>query len=329
MNRYDVYGIGHALVDTEVKVTDAFLAKAGLTKGTMTLIDETRRTQLLELLGSAQRHRSCGGSSANTLIGLAQLGGRAFHSSKIASDENGSFFARDMKTNGVDNDLDNRPSPGATGQCLVLITPDAERTMCTYLGISETFSMQDLAPERLAASQWLYVEGYLVTSPTARQAALEAIRLARKQGVKIALTFSDVSMIEFFRMGMEEIIGNGVDLLFCNQAEALKYADTQDLDTAKSILAQKSAAFGLTLGAQGAVVSIHQKEFMIPGVPVQAIDANGAGDLFAGALLYGLTHGFSPEKAGKLACRASALLVTRYGARLSRDQTLNVLNNLD
>lgn len=329
MNRYNVYGIGHALVDTEVKVTDDFLIKAQLTKGTMTLIDETRRAQLLELLGTSQRHRSCGGSSANTLIGLAQLGGQAFHSCKIAGDENGIFFARDMKTNGVDNDLEHRPVSGTTGQCLVLITPDAERTMCTHLGISETFSIQDLAPERLAASQWLYVEGYLVTAPSTRQAAMEAVRLARKHGVKIALTFSDVSMIEFFREGMEEIMGNGVDLLFCNQAEALKYANTDDLAEAKAILAKRSVAFGLTQGAQGAIVHIDQKEWQIPGMPVQAIDANGAGDLFAGALLYGLTHGFSPEKAGRLACRASALLVTRYGARLSREQTLNVLNNLD
>ncbi|MEO5334950.1 MAG: adenosine kinase [Magnetococcus sp. YQC-5] len=329
MTQYDVYGIGHALVDTEVKVTDDFLAKAELTKGTMTLIDESRRAQLLDLLGSTTRHRSCGGSSANTLIGLAQLGGRAFHSCKIANDENGLFFARDMKTNGVDNDLDHRASPGTTGQCLVLITPDAERTMCTHLGISETFSCSDLTPSLLTASQWLYVEGYLVTAAPTRQAALEAVRIARKHGIKIALTFSDVSMIEFFRASIEEIIGPGVDLLFCNQAEALKYADTDDIEVAKSILSQKCSAFGLTLGAHGAVISIDRKEWQIPGTPVQAIDANGAGDLFAGALLYGLTHGFSPEQAGKLACRASALLVTRYGARLSRDQTLNVLNNLD
>ncbi|MBF0628337.1 MAG: adenosine kinase [Magnetococcales bacterium] len=329
MNRYDVYGIGHALVDTEVNVTDDFLKQAGLTKGTMTLIDENRRVQLLEQLGAAQRHRSCGGSSANTLIGLAQLGGRAFHSSRVAHDENGLFFARDMQTNGVDNDLDHRPVAGTTGQCLVLITPDADRTMCTHLGVSEGFSMQDLAPERLAAARWLYVEGYLVTSPSARQAAIEAVRLARRQGVKIALTFSDVSMVEFFRDGLEEIMGSGVDLLFCNLAEALKYAQTDDLEHAKIRLAEKSASFGITLGAQGALIRIQQEERLIPGIPVQAIDANGAGDLFAGALLYGLTHGFSPERAGQLACRASALLVTRHGARLTRDQTLNVLNNLD
>ncbi|MBF0340666.1 MAG: adenosine kinase [Magnetococcales bacterium] len=329
MNRYDAYGIGHALVDTEVKVTDEFLLQAGLTKGTMTLIDENRRAQLLEQLGSAPRHRACGGSSANTLIGLAQLGGAAFHSSRVANDENGLFFARDMKTNGVDNDLDHRANLGATGQCLVLITPDAERTMCTHLGISEGFSISDLAPDRLAASRWLYVEGYLVTSPTGRQAAVEAVRLARRHGVRIALTFSDVSMIEFFRAGLEEIMGSGVDLIFCNLAEALKYADTDDLEVAKSHLAQKCSAFGLTLGPQGAIIRIDQREHAIPGIPVQAIDANGAGDLFAGALLYGLTHGFTPERAGLLACRASALLVTRQGARLSREQTLNVLNNLD
>ncbi|MBF0181213.1 MAG: adenosine kinase [Magnetococcales bacterium] len=329
MNRYDVYGIGHALVDTEVKVNDDFLAAAGLAKGTMTLIDDARHAEMLRLLAGFARHRSCGGSSANTLIGTAQLGGRCFHSSRIANDENGAFFARDMKTNGVDNDLESRQGAGTTGQCLVLITPDAERTMCTHLGISESFSIQDLAPDRLAGASWLYVEGYLVTSPSARQAAMEAVRLARKHGVKIALTFSDVSMIEFFRAGLDEIMGNGVDLLFCNQAEALKYANTDRLEEAKSVLARRSVSFGVTLGARGAVIYTDHQEYSIPGTPVQAVDANGAGDLFAGALLYGLTHGFPPERAGKLACRASALLVTRHGARLSRDQTLNVLNNLD
>ncbi|NGZ07716.1 MAG: adenosine kinase [Magnetococcales bacterium] len=329
MNHYNVYGIGHALVDTEVNIPDAFLTQTGLTKGTMTLIDEPRRLHLLDQLGTLQRHRSSGGSAANTVIGLAQLGGRTFFSSRVANDENGLFFARDLKSNGVDNDHDQRLAPGTTGQCLVLITPDAERTMCTHLGVSSGFAVGDLAPERLAASEWLYVEGYLVSSPSTRAAAIEAVRLARKYGVKIALTFSDVSMIEFFRSGLEEIMGPGVDLIFCNQAEALKYAQTDDLEQAKKHLTQKSQAFGLTLGAQGAIIRINHTEYEIPATPVQAIDANGAGDLFAGAMLYGLTHGLTPERMGKLACRAAALLVTRHGARLSREQTLNVLNNLD
>ncbi|MEO5345676.1 MAG: adenosine kinase [Magnetococcus sp. YQC-9] len=329
MKRHNVYGIGHALVDTEVRVSDEFLTQAGLTKGSMTLIDEARGAELLVQLGDAPRHRACGGSSANTLIGLAQLGGRAFHSSRVADDGNGRFFAGDMRANGVINDLERRFGPGTTGQCLVLITPDAERTMCTHLGISEHFSVDDLVPEQLASAEWLYVEGYLVTSPSARQAACEAVALARRHGVKIALTFSDASMIDHFRDGLEEIMGAGVDLIFCNHAEALRYARCEDLETAKATLVQRAPAFGLTLGAQGAVVRIDGCETGIPGIPVQAIDANGAGDLFAGALLYGLTHGFTAERAGRLACRASARLVTRHGARLSGEETRDVLNTLD
>ncbi|GAB0058949.1 Ribokinase [Candidatus Magnetaquicoccaceae bacterium FCR-1] len=329
MKRHHVYGIGHALVDTEIRVTDDFLKQAGLTKGSMTLIDEARRAELLALLGDAPRHRACGGSSANTLIGVAQLGGNAFHASRVASDENGLFFTGDMRANGVANDLEKRPRTGTTGQCLVLITPDAERTMCTHLGISEFFSAEDLAPEELAASEWLYVEGYLVTSPSARHAACKAVSLAREHGVKIALTFSDASMIDYFGAGLEEIMGSGVDLIFCNQTEALRYAGSDDLEVAKAALARRAPAFGLTLGAQGAVVRLDGRDTLIPGMPVQAIDANGAGDLFAGALLYGLTHGFSPERAGRLACRASARLVTRHGARLSREETRDVLNTLD
>lgn len=328
MKKYNVYGIGHALVDREYHVSDAFLAQAGLAKGTMSLVDEDQQVRLLRLLADQSAQRSCGGSAANTMIGLAQFGGRAFHSCKVAKDATGAFFAQDMVANGVANRvLENAANQGVTGQCLVWITPDAERTMCTHLGVSESFSVQDLSEEHLCQAEYLYIEGYLVSSPSARAAAVAAADMARRHGVKIALTFSDVSMIEFFRDGLDAIIAEGVDLIFCNKNEALKFAKTDDIHQATAFLQKISASFGLTLGGEGAMVYNGRELFALPGIPVQAVDTNGAGDLFAGAFLYGITRGMAFAEAGKLACAAAAVLVTQYGARLRPEQARHILND--
>ena len=327
MKSYNVYGIGHALVDMELPVDDAFLAEMGLEKGTMTLVDAARQEALLAHLTDVPPHRSCGGSAANTMIGLAQFGGRAFHACKVAADETGAFFARDMAANNVDTALDGLRGDGVTGRCLVLITPDAERTMCTNLGISETFSVDELSEEALRKAEYLYIEGYLVTSPSARAAAVEAARLARKHGVRTALTFSDTSMVNFFREGLEEMIGDGLDLLFCNESEALAFTGSPDLEKAQKRLGEVARDFGVTLGAGGAVVRKDGETIRVAGHPVQAVDSNGAGDLFAGAFLYGITNGLSLERSGDLACRAASLLVTQYGARLRPGQGARILSD--
>ncbi|MEO5363635.1 MAG: adenosine kinase [Magnetococcus sp. DMHC-8] len=327
MNHYDVYGIGHALVDVELQVSDDFLSRAGLQKGSMTLVDETRQQQLLQQVAGLPQHRSCGGSSANTLIGLAQFGGRGFHACKVADDEAGAFFAQDMRLHGVENSLDPPRPAGTTGRCLVFITPDAERTMCTHLGISEQFSTAQLAEPVLSRAEYLYIEGYLVSSPSGQAATVEAARMARKQGVKISLTFSDTSMVTYFRAGLDAVIGDGVDLLFCNESEALAYTETQTLEQAKQRLGQLARMVGLTLGERGASLYNEGKWIDIPGVPVRAVDSNGAGDLFAGAFLFGITHGYALVQAGRLACRASSVLVTQAGARLGSGQAETILNH--
>ncbi|WP_130472828.1 adenosine kinase [Candidatus Magnetaquicoccus inordinatus] len=326
MKRYDVYGIGHALVDMEFQVDDTFLIQAGLQKGSMTLVDETRQQQLLQQLHGLACHRACGGSAANTLIGLAQFGGRGFYSCQVAQDEAGDFFAQAMRSDGVDNQLDPPRPLGTTGRCLVFITPDAERTMCTHLGISEQFSSTQLAPDVLAQAEYLYIEGYLVSSPSGREATVAAARLARQQKVKTALTFSDTSMITYFRSGLEAITELGLDLLFCNESEAMAFTGCQTLGEAQRQLSSLAQLVGLTLGGRGAAIGYQGEWIEIPALPVQAIDSNGAGDLFAGALLYGITHGMTLQQAGHLACRASAQLVTQAGARLKAGQARTILN---
>ncbi|HIJ85184.1 MAG: Adenosine kinase [Magnetococcales bacterium] len=321
MKAYNVYGIGHALVDVECHVDEPFLRQIGLQKGSMTLVDAQRQAELSDKLKHQVVHRSSGGSASNTMIGLAQMGGKGFHSCKVADDEPGQFFTADMRANGVDNaSRPSDPKQGVTGQCLVMITPDAERTMCTHLGISETFSVENLSEHHLRQAEYLYIEGYLVSSPTTRQAAVAAKAHARANGVKTALTFSDVSMIQYFRDGMDEFVSGGIDLLFCNENEALSYAGTDSLDVAIRRLKEIAASFCLTLGPRGAKVYGNGEMINLAGIKVKAVDTNGAGDLFAGAFLYGITHGHTPARAGNLAIHASAQLVTQYGARLQTAQ---------
>ncbi|MBF0109513.1 MAG: adenosine kinase [Magnetococcales bacterium] len=344
MKTYNVYGIGHALVDIECHVEETFLREVGLDKGTMTLVDAARQDHLHRRLAQHVIHRSSGGSSANTMVGLAQFGGRCFHSCKTAEDELGQFFLADMRTHGVDNrlGLDDRPlmedseadrSPvpaeqGVTGRCMVMITPDAERTMCTHLGISETFSVADLSEAHLRQAEYLYMEGYLVSAPVTRAAAVAAKGMARAHGVKTALTFSDVSMIDYFRSGMEEVVSGGLDLLFCNENEALRFADTDSLAVAMRRLEEVATLCCLTLGGRGAKVFGRGGILVdIPGIEVKAVDTNGAGDLFAGVFLYGITHGYSLDRAGLLASHAAARLVTQYGARLRAGQAALIKNS--
>ncbi|HAT50625.1 MAG: adenosine kinase [Nitrospirae bacterium] len=328
MKTYNVYGIGHALVDIECHVDEPFLDAIGLQKGSMTLVDDHRQSLLTEQLKTRMIHRASGGSASNTMIGLAQLGGKCFHSCKIADDALGHFFTDDMRANGVENEaLHCDTQQGTTGRCLVMITPDAERTLCTHLGVSETFSVENLSERHLAQSEYLYIEGYLVSSPTTCNAAIMAKNLAKTHGVRTALTFSDVSMIQFFRSGMDALISGGIDLLFCNENEALCYAGTDSLEVAIQRLKEISTAFCLTLGPRGALLYDQGSLLEIPGIKVNAVDTNGAGDLFAGAFLYGITHNQSIAQSGHLAIQASAQLVTQYGARLQRDQAIAIKKN--
>ncbi|MBF0187933.1 MAG: adenosine kinase, partial [Magnetococcales bacterium] len=322
-SRFDIYGIGHALVDIEAEVDDALLAELGVAKGTMALVSEEEQTRILERVGSAARHRTPGGSAANTVLAVTQFGGNTFFSARVGDNEPGRFFAGLMGAQGVENRITDHLADGMTGHCVVLVTPDAERTMCTHLGVSAGFSAADLEEERLAQSEYLYIEGYLVSSPSALEAALAAQAMAKKHGVKVALTASDVSMIDFFRDGMDALLGNGVDLLFCNEAEALHLAGSESLTDAEAWLRGNVGAYGLTLGAQGAKVrGADGEEVVVPGVPAaRVVDTNGAGDLFAGAYLYGITSGNLDLKgAGTLACHASSVLVGQFGARLKPGQ---------
>lgn len=319
---YHIYGIGNALVDKEFEVSDDFFAVAGIQKGVMTLIDADQQAHLLELLQARYglKKRACGGSAANTIIGASYFGAKTFYTCNVASDESGDFYVADLKAAGVDTNMDGERDQGVTGKCLVMVTPDAERTMNTYLGITSDLHEKHIHEDALASSEYVYIEGYLVTSDTSRAAAIRVRELARKHGVKIAMTFSDPAMVQFFKDGLLEMLGDGVDLLFCNEQEAMLLAGSDNLDDALVTLKQHAKAFAVTLGAKGALAFDGRTLHEIAPHVVKAVDSNGAGDMFAGAFLYAITHGHDFAAAGRLASAASAQVVSQFGPRLNPEQ---------
>jgi len=318
MKKYVAYGIGAALVDTEVKVTDEDLAQMNVDKGMMTLVDEARQAQLLSHLEGhlVKASHASGGSAGNSMIAIAQFGGPTFMSCKVAADADGDIYLADLAAAGVDHCLNGVRAAGTTGKCLVLITADAERSMNTYLGISETLSVAELDPDAIAASEYVYIEGYLVTSSTGLAAAVRTREIAEAAGVKTALSFSDPGMVEFFREGMASIVGTGVDLVFCNEAEALQWGETDSLQVAIEKLKRVARSFVITLGANGAITYDGNEQVSIPPHRVQAVDSNGAGDMFAGAFLYAITRGEEFPVAGRFASLAAGRIVANYGPRL-------------
>lgn len=322
MSHYDIYGMGAALVDTELTVTDQDLQNFDIAKGVMTLVDEARQHQLLDLLQGHMCHarRASGGSAANSIIAAQYFGARTFYSCKVAADDNGRFYLEDLAKAGVTYPANAGQSTGITGKCLVLVTQDAERTMNTFLGISETLSTAEIDENALKASKYVYIEGYLVTSATGRPAAIRLRELARRYGVRTALSLSDPAIVEYFHGGLTEMVGEGVDLLFCNRAEALKFTHSTTLEQAADRLRDKARAFAITLGAEGALVFNGRESFTVAAPKVAAVDSNGAGDMFAGAFLYALTQGSDFRAAAELAVRAAAQVVAQFGPRLRPEQ---------
>ena len=320
-SKYHIYGMGNALVDIVTEVSDQFVQEHAIEKGVMTLVDEARQHQLVEAIHLPSSDMQCGGSAANTIIGAAQFGASCYYSCKVANDEMGNFYHEDLTANNVDTNL----SPGAheegiTGKCLVMTTPDAERTMHTYLGITANYSNKEIAIEALRESDFLYIEGYLVTGDHSRAAMIEAKQLAEQNDVKTALTFSDPSMVKYFGDPMAEVVGAGVDLLFCNEEEALLYTVAATIEKAQESLKGIAKSFVVTLGPKGALVFDGNNTYSIQPFKTNTVDTNGAGDLFAGAFLYGITHGKSFEEAGTLASLAASKVVSKFGPRLSAEQ---------
>ena len=321
MTKYDIYGIGAALVDTEVEVSDAFLANAGIDKGVMTLVDEARQAELLGALSaeSSSMLRKCGGSVCNSVVAASSLGAQAFFSGKVADDDDGQLYIDDLKEAGVDFHSAGQ-EPGITGKCLVMVTDDAERTMNTFLGASEGLSAREIDQAALVNSEWFYVEGYLVTDDARTAATQAAVELAKASGVKVAISLSDPFVVSVFGDALRQVIGDGVDLIFCNKDEAMAFTSTETLDAASGALKRYTKTFAITDGAEGAVTFDGNSLNQSMGVKAEAIDTNGAGDMFAGAFLYAITSGRSYGWAADLANDCAARVVAQFGPRLEAQE---------
>ena len=326
MKKYDVYGLGNALVDMEFEVEDGFLHLMEADKGVMTLVDEDTQHRLMTHLDAFEGNRASGGSAANTLIAVSAMGGSSYYACKVADDDLGHFYLHDLKQAGVDTNMNGTHANGITGKCLVMVTPDAERTMHTFLGISSELSIHEIDDELIKASEYLYMEGYLVTSPSARQANIHARRIAEAIGVKTAFTFSDPAIVQHFQSELTETIGDGIDLLFCNESEALSFTAKESIEDAVETIKTFAGSFAITLGANGALVYDGTQTHHIAASPIKAVDTNGAGDMFAGAYLYGITHGYSAAEAGKLASLAASRVVQQFGPRLPVQDYLKLLD---
>jgi sugar/nucleoside kinase (ribokinase family) len=327
MARYQVYGIGNALVDMEYEVDAADLGILGIDKGVMTLVDETQQAAIMSHLKHHRHQRGSGGSAANSVIALSQFGGKGFYSCKVADDELGHFYMEDLIRGGVDTNNHTRKEEGHTGRCVVLVTPDSDRTMCTFLGVSGALSASELVEDALRDSEWFYTEGYLVTSDAAREASIAAKGIADGAGVKTAISLSDPNMVKFFKAGLLDMIGSGVDLLFANEFEAMGMAASDDLNIAVDYLKTISRTFAITRGPEGALLWDGERLLEVAPVKVKAVDTVGAGDMFAGAFLFGLSQGWDFARSGDLASAAAAKLVTSIGPRISADETQAILKD--
>lgn len=334
--KYNVFGIGNALLDIECQVDFAFLKQFGIEKGHMTLIDAEREFLLFEALSPFEVKRCLGGSAANSIVAANALGSKAYYCCKVAlGDDRGRYYINDLQQLGIHTNMSNftlksESYQGKTGVCLVMVTPDAERTMNTYLGISETLGLEQLDLHALHNSEYIYVEGYMCTSPTARvlcQKAFQAVRSHTQPNAPyISLGLSDPSMPKYFRPQLLEMMSdakkNGqcpIDLLFCNEEEARIFTQTQNQEAAVRELKNFATNFCMTKGSQGVFIynGLENKIYEMEAYPTKVVDTNGAGDMFAGTFLYGITHGLGFEKSGQLANYCASKIVAQFGPRFA------------
>jgi sugar/nucleoside kinase (ribokinase family) len=310
----DVLGIGNALVDVLTHESDAFLDRHGLAKGTMHLVDEPRAEQLYAAMGPGTE--VSGGSAANTIVGVASFGGRAHYVGKVRDDQLGGVFSHDLRSVGVGYTTPPAHDGPPTGRCLIVVTPDAQRTMNTFLGASVRLGTRDIDAGLVARARILYLEGYLFDPPAAQAAFREAAQAAHGAGRKVALTLSDPFCVDRHRAAFLELLERHVDVLFANEAEICALYEVTDFDAALQRVRGHCEVAALTRSAKGSVIVAGNEVHVIDAHPVNAVvDTTGAGDLYAAGFLFGLSRGLPLAHCGRLGALAAAEVISHVGAR--------------
>ncbi len=310
----DVVGIGNAIVDIIARCEDDFIAAEGLAKGGMRLIDAAEADRLYSKMGPATE--MSGGSAANTCAGLASLGARTAFIGKVAGDQFGTIFKHDIRSIGVEYATPESRSQAPTARCLILVTPDGERTMSTYLGASTELGNGEIAPEVIRSARVTYLEGYLFDPPEAKAAFHEAARIAAEAGRQVALSLSDTFCVERHRAAFRSLIQGGVDVLFGNQEEVCALYETGTLEDALPQLRAECTLAAVTRSGDGSIIMTPEDTITIPAAHVdEVVDTTGAGDLYAAGFLYGLARGRPLQECGRLASLAAGEIISHIGAR--------------
>jgi sugar/nucleoside kinase (ribokinase family) len=313
--RYDVLGLGNAIVDVLSRTDDDFLAKQAMRKGSMSLIDEVRAAEIYDAMGPAVE--ISGGSAANTIVGAAGFGARAAFIGRVKDDSLGRVFAHDIRAAGVAFDTPPSADGPSTGRCYVLVTPDGERTMHTFLGAAQDLHPRDIDEQAVAGAAITYLEGYLWDPPHAKDAFRKAATVAHDAQRLVALSLSDAFCVDRWRDEFLHLLRSGmVDLLFCNEAELRSLYQTADFDTAAAALRADVRRAVVTRSAQGCIVIAGERAVAVPAFPVEAVvDTTGAGDLFAAGFLFATARALGDERAARLGALAAAEVISHLGAR--------------
>lgn len=311
---YDVVGLGSAIVDIIARCDESFIADQGLQKGTMRLIDADEAARLYAQMGPAVE--VSGGTVPNTCVGLASFGGKAAFMGKVAKDQFGDIFAHDLRAIGVTFNSKPLEDSAPTARCFILVTPDGERTMNTFLGAASQLSAAELDPDLIGNARTLYLEGYSFDGPKAKAAFYEAAKMARATNTTVALTLSDPFCVERHRQSFQDFIRNGVDLLFANERELLSLYQTDDPSEACGRLREDCALAAVTRSARGSLILSGERTVEIRAEPVEhVVDTTGAGDLYAAGFLFGYARDFDLSVCGKLASIAAAEVISHVGPR--------------
>lgn len=325
MKTIQLAGIGNALVDIEYRVTPEELEAFGVQKGAMTLTDPQRRAEILASLGNREAHKSSGGSAANSIIAFAQFGGSAAYVSLLGDDADGRHYADEFRQLGIH--LEAPLVVGLeTGTCVVFVTPDAERTLNTTLAANMSFDRSHVREDLVKASEWIYIEGYKLTDDNGREAADVAAFYARKHGTHLAVSCSDGFIVDVFGDALRDLLKNAT-MVFANETEAMALSGEDQARAAFACLAGHYPNVAVTMGDKGSIIQWNGDAVEIPAYATTPVDTIGAGDMYAGAFLYGAVHRYRPEYAGRLASYASSLVVSQYGPRL-RTSHLDVRDSI-